>query len=105
MDQANVNQREWSRIRFALSGLRETLDGANPGLCPGLTNRGLSALPFGVARALKSNADMDQAHVDQLLDPQTISLTEARFGLGPKGRHSPAQGKALGKRATRVGKP
>jgi hypothetical protein len=44
---------------------------------------------------------MDQAHVDQLLDPQTISRAEAH-GLqaclfsGPKGRNSIAQGNALG---------
>jgi hypothetical protein len=44
---------------------------------------------------------MDQSHLDQLLDPQTISRAEAlawpaRSGSGPKGRHSSAQGKALG---------
>ena len=44
---------------------------------------------------------MDQAHVDQLLDPQTISRAEAlglqaRACSGPKGRHSSAQGGALG---------
>ena len=44
---------------------------------------------------------MDQTHVDQLLDPQTIARAEAlglqaRLCSGPKGRNSIAQGNALG---------
>ncbi len=53
---------------------------------------------------------MDQAHLDQLLDPQTIARAEAlglqaRSCSGPKGRHSSAQGKALGSRARNLFSP
>jgi hypothetical protein len=53
---------------------------------------------------------MDQAHLDQLLDPQTISRAEAlglqaRSCSGPKGRHSSAQGKALGSRPRNLFSP
>jgi hypothetical protein len=46
---------------------------------------------------------MDQAHLDQLFDPQTIARAkalglQARSCSGPKGRYSSAQGKALGLR-------
>jgi len=45
---------------------------------------------------------MDQVHLDQLLDPQTIARAEAlglqaRWCSGPKGRNSKAQGNALGR--------
>jgi hypothetical protein len=86
-----------SRFRFALSGLEEISGDANPGLCPGLTNGGLSALRLRRFARMQFKADMDQAHVEHLFDHvQTISRTEARSCLGPKGRHSKAQGKALG---------
>jgi hypothetical protein len=53
---------------------------------------------------------MDQSHLDQLLDPQTISRAEAlglqaRSGSGPKGRNSTAQGNALGSRLNRFSSP
>ena len=53
---------------------------------------------------------MDQSHLDQLLDPQTISRAEALglqagWSLGPKGRHSKAQGAALGNVATKFREP
>ena len=53
---------------------------------------------------------MDQAHVDQLLDPQTISRAEAlglqaRWCSGPKGRNSIAQGNALGSRHNKLSSP
>src|SRR5215216_1189724 len=46
---------------------------------------GFQPFLFGVALARKSTTKvMDQAHVDQLLDPQTISRAEA---LGLQARH------------------